>query len=185
MIVTVLEIFDALCERKQTCVLTFRIENEPSLMKLYFEGGEVRYITFGARKDAECVALLRECRFAQYTIIDGVTTNAASSGGLRTSEIRDAIGAVDRTVQDIEDPFGRAITAPTADGDALERIGRALADEVGPIASLLLEDSLKRIGCPAAAGARLSKKAARLIVQAAASEVPEGDRPAFLRKCKM
>lgn len=185
MIVTVPEIFDTLCERKETCVLVFRLENESSLLKFYFEEGEVRHITLGPRKDAECVALLRECRFAQYTVIDGVTVKVASGGGLRTAEIRDAVGAIGRIVRDIEDPFGRAISVPMSDGDTLERITRTLAGEIGPIAAVFLEDCLKKSGCQATAGTRLSNKAARLIVQSLASDIPEGDRSAFLRRCKV
>ncbi len=97
MIIAVAEIIAELHEQRKTCVFTFQLEKVKHLLKFYFSRGEIRQVSFGDKKNADCLPLLRECTFEKYSFLEDVNTHIPAAG-LRSEEILDYVKTIDRTV---------------------------------------------------------------------------------------
>lgn len=183
MIITVAEIIAKLHEQRKTCVLTFQIEKVKHLLKFYFSRGEIRQVSFGDKKNADCLPLIRECTFEKYSFIEDVDTHILAAG-LRPEEILDYVKTIDRTVAAVADTvYGQSVKVEALGPDAVREVETAFVEAVGPVAPILLDDCLKKIGYPK--GAQLSKGTLKLIVGMLSEELPEKERPGFLRKFRM
>jgi hypothetical protein len=183
MIITVGEIIGKLHEEGRTCVLTFQLENAEHLLKIYFKRGEVCRISLGDKKDLDCLPLLRERTFKKYSFIDDDSAHIPATG-LHSAEILDHMKTIDRVVAGAADTvYGRCVKVEALEPDVIGKIEEAFVEAAGPVATLLLDDCLKKIGCPR--DSQLSGGALKLIVRTLSGELPEKERPGFLRKFRM
>lgn len=178
MLVSVAEIFDYLRAQKKTCVLTFQVEQDPGLLKVYFKDGEVRAMSFGAKRDAECLPLLRDKRLKQYTFISD-TGEHIPAGALRTAEVLDFVRNLDVVVcGGVDNAFGHTVPADAVPPDAINAAREAVFDAVGPMAAVLLEECCAKMGYRK--DEPLSRLAFKRLLKLLAEDLPADDRKSFL-----
>ena len=180
MIATVREVIQKLHQERRSCILAFQLERQEHLLKLYFRDGDILHLAHGSRKDGECLPLMREGFYKTYSYVDDDGARMPR-GSLSPAEIMDSIASIDRTVASCADTvYGHSVNVERLDPDVIGRVEQELFEAVGPVAPIVLDDCLEKIRCPR--GVPLSKETLRLILRAAAEDVPGKARASFLEK---
>lgn len=183
MLVTIPEIMGRLQQQKRTCVLTFQLENERHLLKCFFNHGVLCHVSCGEKKNADCLPLLTESRYRKYSFLDDASSHMPATAE-QCAGVRGRINAIERVVDGSSGTvYGLSVQAEAVEPGVIERVESRLGDIVGPVASILLDGCLQRLGCTR--GDRLSRAALLLIVQCVARELPERERAGFIANCRM
>jgi len=183
MIVTVGEVITNLHEQKKTCVLSFQLDGEKHLLKFCFDQGAIRHISFGEKRNEECLPLLGGFRYRRYSFIQDVSSHMPTSD-LRTPDVIDKVGIIERTVDGSTDTvFGASVKVQFVEPEAVMMVQERFIEAAGPVALFLLDACLDRVGYPK--GSRLSKGALTLIVRLLSEELPEKERAVFIRACAL
>lgn len=177
MIITVGEIIETLHERKSTCVLTFQIQNQAHLLRIYFNHGDIRHLSFGDTKNAACFPLLRGFTYKQYSFIKDVISHFPPAV-VNSADALEQIRKIDKTVAgDSDNVYGQTIYVDAFEPGTIEMVQERFAAFVGPVAPILLDQCLVKIGCPR--GAKLSKGVLKLILGALSEELSQKERAVF------
>lgn len=203
MVNTATEIIKELNSQKKTGVLTFKLENIEHLLSFYFKNGEVYHISFGERKNNDCLHL--PAKFEKYFFVSNVRLNVerkcpALEKIIESLERYDcAVTPIDRkyfSEVDVTEDMSRAHPgavvsegeeggARTSPGellspDVIRGLENALFDIVGPAAALLLDEQLQKSGCRR--GSQISRSAFREIVDKVCEYIPDEEKAVFKRK---
>jgi len=180
MIVTVSEIVVALHQQKKTCVLTLQCARDEKLFKIYFKDGEIRSLSLGPLRDAECLKKLPGMRFRQYSFIVD-SSEHIPAGTLSSSEVMEHIRKLDCTVSSGPDTvFGHTVRFEAVPRNVLHDVEESIVNIAGPVATLILAESCDKIGYER--GGELSRGALQRLLNLLIEDLPDADRGAFMEK---
>lgn len=183
MVVTVPEVFTKLQEQKRTCVLAFQLEQERHLLKCFFNHGVLCHVSCGEKKNAECLQLLTASRYKKYSFMDDAVSHMpALAGGC--GEIEKSINAIERVVDgNAGTVYGLSARAEAIDPGVIDLVENNLGNCVGPVARVLLDGCLLRIGYRR--GERFSMAVFMLVLASLARELPAAERAGFISRCRL
>lgn len=179
MMITIGELADSLREQKRTGTVVFALEPGQPELACCFQAGLLCRVSQGNRQNRECLSALKEGRYRSYTYRDA-PPDGASSGGQQPELARALLECRRLIEQDNANGTEQVVKTPLLGPDVIERLRVKLEDILGPIASLLFGNCLRTVGYRPGAG--VSRGGLDLILQALTEELPEGERPAFLRQ---
>jgi hypothetical protein len=182
MMVTVSEVFARLQEQKRTCVLTFQLEQERHLLKCFFNHGTLCHVSCGDRKNADCLPLLQSSRYKKYSFMDDAESHMpafAESCG----EMQKNISSIERVVDgNAGTVYGLSVRAEAIDPGVMDLLEKSLGDFVGPVAPVLLDRCILRLGYRR--GVSFSRAVFMLVLLSLSRELPEAEQPGFISRCR-
>lgn len=177
MIITISEVLQTLRREKRTCIISFQLENEGGLLKVFVRAGEIRSLALGPLKNRACLAVFPSLHFREYTFIAEAPDRIPDTE-LNPAEAFSILSQNEITVRSGKDSvYGSTVHAESVDSRVLDDIGSAVCGLAGPVGGHILEQNLMKLGC--GQDRRLSRGALRRLLHLVAQDLPAEDRTAL------
>ncbi len=156
-------------------VLSVKLKDEPHLLKVYIDRGEVVYVTLGTLKNEECFSRLKNAVPVEYFFLKGVTAPHRVEGGC-TEKLIEALGLLSAEAL-------KASTGVTVSPQDVQRLEAEFIELIGPIGKLIIDDLFSKIaytrGNPMTQGDYL------MLVDSLTKELPASEQGRFSSKYKI
>lgn len=160
--------------KAESGVLSVKLKDEPHLLKVYMERGEIVYVTLGTLKNEECFSRLKNAVPVEYFFLKGVTPPNRIEGGC-TEKLIEALGLSSAEAL-------KASTGLTVSPQDVQRLEADFIDLIGPIGKLIIDDLFSKIAYTR--GNPMAQEDYKMLVDSLTKELPVSEQGKFSLKYK-
>ncbi len=169
------EIIKLYVTKAESGVLSVKLKDEPHLLKVYLDKGEVVYVTLGTLKNEECFLRLKNTVPVEYFFLKGVTPPHKVEGGC-TEKLIEALGLPSAEAL-------KASTGVTMPPQNVQRLEAEFIELIGPIGKLIIDELFSKIAY--SRGNPMPQENYIMLVDALAKELPASEQGRFSSKYKI
>lgn len=169
-----------------TGILSIAVTGDPSLFKLFFRDGTIYHITHGSCSDRDCLVKLASLTLDAMTFMPGAHVDIKSPAMPKMPEILAQLSALGKTVRGDQKSGAEVKAKPAASastqitGPMLEKLKDELVNVIGPVASMVLEQTMS--SCNIKDGASMSELDFKRLVSVLGERLPDDQKKAFVQK---